>query len=240
MPQNVFVGDVAKYYDATSDPQFSPEALDPIVDFLTDLARREKVLEFAIGTGRVALPLRARGVEVHGIEISEDMAAELHAKRDGAGIPVTIGDMATTRLDERFALVYLVYNTISNLLTQAEQVACFRNAAAHLDPGGCFVIELEIPQLRRMPPGQSACPFSVTDAHLGFDTYELDPIGDFRITTAAYHEVGRRVAALGRRLVILQEGGYHVPTLGQNARTWLRGAEGRPYDPAPAPARSRG
>jgi len=187
MPQNVFVGDVAKHYDATSDPQFSPKALDPIVDFLADLAGGQKALEFAIGTGRVALPLCARGVEVHGIEISEDMAAELHAKRDGAGVPVTIGDMATTRLDERFALVYLVYNTISNLLTQAEQVACFRNAAAHLDPGGCFVIELEIPQLRRMPPGQSARPFSVTDAHLGFDTYEF---AEQRLTSHHYWFAG--------------------------------------------------
>jgi SAM-dependent methyltransferase len=173
MPQNVFVGDVARYYDATSELEFSPAVLDPTVDFLANLAQGGKALEFAIGTGRVALALQARGVEVHGIEISADMAAELRAKPDGATVPVTIGDMATTRLDESFALVYLVFNTISNLLTQAEQVACFRNAAAHLERGGCFVIELQVPQLRRMPPGESAYPFSLTDQHLGFDTYDF-------------------------------------------------------------------
>src|SRR3954469_18528027 len=105
MPQNAFVGDVAKYYDATSDPQFAPAVLEPTVDFLAHLAGGGKALEFAIGTGRVALPLRARGVDVHGIEISEDMAAELRAKPNGSGVPVTVGDMATTRLDESFALV---------------------------------------------------------------------------------------------------------------------------------------
>jgi hypothetical protein len=143
------------------------------VDFLADVAGAGRALEFAIGTGRVALPLRARGVEVQGIEISEDMVAELRAKPGGADVPVAIGDMASTRVDGSFTLVYLVYNTISNLLTQQEQVACFRNAAAHLDSGGCFVIELEVPQLRRMPPGESAYPFSVTTEHLGFDTYDF-------------------------------------------------------------------
>ena len=189
MPQNVFVGDVAKYYDVTSEEHFAPAMLDPTVDFLTDIADGGRALEFAIGTGRVALPLRARGVEVHGVDISEDMAAELHAKPGGADIRVTIGDMATTRLSESFALVYLVFNTISNLLTQAEQVACFRNAAAHLDPGGCFVVELQLPQLRRMPPGESAYPFSLTDAHLGFDTYDF---GEQRLTSHHYWFAGDR------------------------------------------------
>ncbi|MDP9335337.1 MAG: class I SAM-dependent methyltransferase [Actinomycetota bacterium] len=187
MPQNVFIGDVANYYDATSELYFAPAVLEPTVDFLSDLAGSGKALEFAIGTGRVALPLRARGVDVHGIEIAEDMAAQLRAKPGGAGVPVTIGDMASTRLDESFALVYLVFNTISNLLTQAEQVACFRNAAAHLDPAGCFVVELQIPQLRRMPPGESVYPFSVTDEHLGFDTYDF---AEQRLTSHHYWLAG--------------------------------------------------
>jgi Methyltransferase domain len=173
MPQNVFVGDVANYYDATTLLHSAPAILEPTVDFLAGLAGSGRALELAIGTGRVALPLRARGVEVHGIEISEDMVAQLRAKPGSAGIPVTIGDMASTRVDASFALVYLVFNTISNLLTQAEQVACFRNAAAHLDRGGCFVVELGVPQLRRMPPGESAHPFDVSGEHLGFDTYDF-------------------------------------------------------------------
>jgi SAM-dependent methyltransferase len=189
MPQNVFVGDVARFYDATSDSESAPAVLGPTVDFLAPLADGGRALEFAIGTGRVALPLRARGIDVHGIEISADMTAELHAKHDGASVPVTIGDMATTRLDDSYALVYLVYNTISNLLTQAEQVACFRNAAAHLDSGGCFVVELEVPQLRRMPPGEAACPFSLTDEHLGFDTYDF---AEQRLTSHHYWFDGDR------------------------------------------------
>jgi hypothetical protein len=183
MAQNAFVGDVARNYDATAEQHFAPEVLGPTVEFLADLAGGGKALEFAIGTGRVALPLRARGVDVHGIEISEEMAAQLRAKPGGAGVPVTIGDMASTRLDESFALVYLVFNTISNLLTQAEQVACFRSAAAHLDRAGCFVVELQIPQLRRMPPGESTYRFSVTDEHLGFDTYEF---AEQRLTSHHY------------------------------------------------------
>ena len=189
MPQNVFVGDVARYYDATSEQDFAPAVLEPTVDFLVDLAGTGKALELAIGTGRVALPLRARGVDVHGIEISEDMTAQLRAKPGGASVPVTIGDMASTRLDETFALVYLVFNTISNLLTQAEQVAWFRNAAAHLDPGGCFVDELESPQLRRMPPGEFVYPFSVTDEHLGFDSYDF---AEQRLTSRHYWLAGDR------------------------------------------------
>ncbi len=130
-------------------------------------------LELAVGTGRVAVPLSARGVRVTGIELSEPMAAQLRSKVDAATLPVTIGDMATTRVDGQFALVYLVFNTIGNLRTQQEQVACFRNAAAHLAPGGRFVIELWVPQIRRFPPGQAGVPFDISDRHLGFDTYDL-------------------------------------------------------------------
>ncbi|MGO9875852.1 MAG: class I SAM-dependent DNA methyltransferase [Acidimicrobiia bacterium] len=190
MPQNVFVGEVARYYDANSAPQYEPAVLDPTVEFLAGLTGRGKALEFAIGTGRVALALRARGTEVHGIEISQDMVTELRAKPGGEHVPVVIGDMTSTRLDESFALVYLAFNTISNLLTQAEQVACFRNAAAHLEPGGCFVVELGIPQLRRIPPGESAHPFEISDEHLGFDTYDF---AEQRMTSHHYWLEGNRV-----------------------------------------------
>lgn len=173
MPQNVFVGDVAKYYDATSELQFSVPVLRPAVEFLAEIAGQGRALEFAIGTGRVALPLKDRGIEVHGIEISEDMVGELRAKPSGADVHVTVGDMATTRVPGSFRLVYLVCNTIGNLLTQAEQVACFRNAAAHLELGGCFVIELGVPQLRRLSSGETAHPFELTEHHLGFDSYDL-------------------------------------------------------------------
>src|SRR5262249_20191565 len=147
MPQNVFVGDIAQNYDTPSDWYFAPEVVAETAEFLAELAAGGRALEFAIGTGRIAPPLRDPGVDVHGIDISEDMVAVLRSKPGGTDIPVTMGDMASLKLDETFALVYLVYNTISNLLTQAEQVACFRNAAAHLDPGGCFVVELQVPQL---------------------------------------------------------------------------------------------
>jgi SAM-dependent methyltransferase len=173
MPQNVFVGRVARSYDANSAAMNDPGVIGPTVAFLAGLAGDGAALEFAIGTGRVALGLHERGIEVHGIEISQDMVAVLRNKPGGDSIPVTIGDMATTRLERTFQLVYLVYNTIGNLLTQAEQVACFRNAAAHLAPGGSFVIEVGVPTLRNLPPGQHAYPFDVSEHHLGFDTYDF-------------------------------------------------------------------
>ena len=173
MAQNVFVGRIAEFYDATSQAMRDPAVLEPTVTFLAELAGDGAALELAIGTGRVALPLRERGVEVQGIEISQDMVDELRAKPGGDAIPVTIGDMATTRVTRTFRLVYLVYNTIGNLLSQSEQVACFGNAAAHLEPGGCFVIEVGVPNLRSVPPGQHAYPFDVSDHHLGVDTYDF-------------------------------------------------------------------
>ena len=163
----------ADTYDNPDDPMFSPEVLGPTVGFLADLAGDGPVLELAIGTGRVAVPLRERGVEVHGIELSEPMVKRLRTKASVDQIPVTIGDMSTVRAPGEFTLVYLVYNTISNLLTQEAQVDCFRNAAAHLVPGGHFVVELGVPAPRRLPPGQDAVPFSLTEEHLGFDTYDL-------------------------------------------------------------------
>jgi len=169
--KDYFGEEVAAVYDG--GPMFSPEVLDPTVDFLAALAVDGAALEFGIGTGRVAIPLSRRGVRVHGIDLSSAMIAELRAKPDVDQIGTTIGDFATVRTAGTFSLVYLVFNTICNLTTQDEQVACFRNAAAHLEPGGLFVIEVEIPQLQRLPPGETVRPFDVSDDHLGFDEYDL-------------------------------------------------------------------
>lgn len=171
MPENRFVGDVARTYDQGVAGMFAPEVIDPTIERLVELAEGGPALEFAIGTGRVAIPLAARGVEVTGIELSADMLAELRAKPDAASITAIEGDMATTRVTDRFSLVYLVFNTISNLTTQDEQVACFENAARHLRSGGRFVIENGVPDLRRLPPGNAAVPFAVSDDYFGIDDY---------------------------------------------------------------------
>jgi SAM-dependent methyltransferase len=163
----------AARYDADVASMFEPAVLDPVVAFLARLAGDGPALELAIGTGRVAVPLTARGVPVSGIELSAPMVAQLRGKVDESTVPVVVGDMATTRVPGDFALVYLVFNTIGNLRTQAEQVACFRNAAAHLRPGGRFVVEVGVPPLRRLPPGSVAVPFDVGEEHLGFDTFDL-------------------------------------------------------------------
>jgi SAM-dependent methyltransferase len=163
----------ARRYDETSAEKFAPGVLGPTVDFLADLAGSGPALELAIGTGRVGVPLAARGVPVTGIELSAPMVAELRRKVDDTALPVVIGDMATTTVTGEFSLVYLVWNSISNLRTQEEQVECFRNAARHLGRGGRFVIELWVPPLRRLPQGQTAVPMTVGDGHLVFDTYDL-------------------------------------------------------------------
>ncbi|MEU7029109.1 class I SAM-dependent methyltransferase [Streptomyces sp. SBR177] len=163
----------ADRYDTEEAEAFSTAVLGPTLDFLTELAGDGRALEFAIGTGRVGVALRERGVPVAGIELSEHMAAVLRRKIDEDTLPVVIGDMATTVVPGGFTLVYLVYNTITNLLTQDEQVECFRNAARHLEPGGRFVIELGVPPLRLLPPGQIAVPFDVSEQHSGFDTFDL-------------------------------------------------------------------
>jgi SAM-dependent methyltransferase len=163
--------DTAARYDETSAFMFEPQLLDPAVDVLAGLAGRGAALELAIGTGRVAIPLVDRGVPVTGIELSQPMVDELHRKRPD--IPVVVGDMATSTVPGTFTLAYLVWNSIGNLRTQAEQVACFRNAARHLVPGGRFVVEVGIPALRRLPPGQLAVPFHVGASHAGFDTYDV-------------------------------------------------------------------
>ena len=163
----------AERYDEDSADMFEPAVLDPAVDFLADLAGEGGALELGIGTGRIALPLSQRGVRVHGIELSPAMAARLEAKPGASDIGVTIGDFATTRAGRTFSLAYLVYNTITNLTTQEDQVACFRNVAAQLEPGGCFVIEVFIPELQRLPPGETVRAFTVTPTWLGFDEYDI-------------------------------------------------------------------
>jgi SAM-dependent methyltransferase len=164
---------VAAMYDETSDKMFDPAVVDPTVDFLAELAGDGRALELGIGTGRIALPLAARGVEVHGIELSRAMAARLRAKPGGEGIRVTIGDVATAKVDGTFRLAYLVFNTIMNLTTQAAQVACFRNVAAHLEPGGRFVIEVGVPDLQRLPPGERFVVFDGSETHWGIDEYDV-------------------------------------------------------------------
>jgi SAM-dependent methyltransferase len=164
---------VAARYDKSEAEMFDSEVVDPAVDFLAELAGDGSALELGIGTGRIALPLTQRGVPVHGIDLSNAMVAQLHAKPGGERIPVTIGDFATTRVDETFSLAYLVFNTIMNLTTQSEQVACFRNVAAHLEPGGCFVIEVGVPQLQRLPPGEKIRAFNLSERHSGIDEFNV-------------------------------------------------------------------
>jgi SAM-dependent methyltransferase len=165
--------ETARLYDTPGVGMFAPEVLGPTVDRLVELADGGSAVEFAVGTGRVAVPLAARGVPVTGIELSRPMVDQLRAKVDEAAVPVVVGDMATTRAPGDHALVYLVFNTISNLLTQAEQVRCFRNAARHLRPGGRFVVELGVPDLRVLPPGQRGVVFGVEPGYLGIDTYDV-------------------------------------------------------------------
>jgi SAM-dependent methyltransferase len=172
-PDGHFGQRVAAHYDESTPEMFEAAAIDPVVDLLAGLAGGGRALELGIGTGRIALPLAARGVEVHGIELSQAMVARLRAKPGGDRIPVTIGDFSTTHVDGVFSLAYLVFNTINNLTTQAAQVACFRTVAAHLASGGCFVIEVGVPDLRRLPPGERYVTFDVSDRHWGIDEYDV-------------------------------------------------------------------
>jgi SAM-dependent methyltransferase len=168
--------EIADVYDETYAAMFEPSVLGPMADVLAELAGGGTALEFAIGTGRVALPLSARGIPVRGIELSPAMAERLSAKPGADDIPVTIGDMTTTRVPGTFTLVYLVANTIMNVTTQDEQLAVFANAAAHLAPGGCFVVSVIVPQLRRVPPGEVAHVFTLEPDHVGIETFD-DPVG---------------------------------------------------------------
>jgi SAM-dependent methyltransferase len=174
MDEDGYFGEhVAATYDESSDTMFDPAVVEVAVDFLAELAGDGRALELGIGTGRIALPLAARGVEVHGIELSRAMTERLRAKPGGERIGVTIGDFATAKVEGSFRLAYLVYNTIENLTTQAAQVACFRNVAAHLEPGGCFVIEVAVPDLQRLPPGERYVVFDASETHWGIDEYDV-------------------------------------------------------------------
>jgi SAM-dependent methyltransferase len=173
MPEDYFGERVAARYDESSADLFEPAVVDPVVEFLAGLAGRGAALELGIGTGRIALPLARRGIRVYGIDSSEAMVARLRAKPGAEQIGVTIGDFATTAVEGRFSVAYLVFNTIMNLTSQEEQAACFQNVAAHLAPGGCFVIEVMVPALQRLPPGESVRAFTLTATRLGFDEYDV-------------------------------------------------------------------
>jgi SAM-dependent methyltransferase len=203
VPENRFVGEIATTYDQPGTGMFADDVLKATVDCLVELAGEGAAMEFAIGTGRVAVPLAARGVQVAGIELSADMLAVLWSKPEASDIAAVEGDMAVTCVDGEFSLVYLVFNTISNLTSQDEQVACFENAAHHLRPGGRFVIENGVPGLRQLPPGNPGVPFAVTDDYIGIDDYidrthkqisrsrhfYRNPDGNFREFTAPFRYV---------------------------------------------------
>ena len=172
MSSIVWGAEIAEAYDATYDAETDPAVLDPMVGLLAELAGGGPVLEFAAGTGRVALPLSARGLSVAGIELSPHMAERLRAKPGAGAVPVTVGDMTSTRVRGAFTLVYLVANTIMNVTTQDEQLAVFANAAAHLDPGGRFVVEVIVPNLRRVPRGERGHIFTLEPDHMGIETFD--------------------------------------------------------------------
>jgi SAM-dependent methyltransferase len=170
---NYFDERIAKGYDTKWAALAEPAVVDPAVSFLADLAGEGAALELGVGTGRIALPLSQRGVRVYGIELSPAMVTQMQKKPGSDQIGVTIGDFATTKVDGTFKIAYLVRNTIMNLTTQDEQVECFRNVASHLGPGGYFVIEVMIPELQRLPPGETIRPFDLTPRHLGFEEYDV-------------------------------------------------------------------
>jgi SAM-dependent methyltransferase len=167
MPENYFGGETAARYDESTGPYFDPAVIATTVDFLVPLASGG-ALEFAIGTGRIALPLAQRGVRVAGIDLSADMVAQLRKKPSGDEILAAIGDYATTKVEGTFSLVYLVFNSINNQTTQEAQVASFENAAAHLEPGGRFVVEVGVPNTRRLEV------FDLSDTHVGVDELDFD------------------------------------------------------------------
>jgi SAM-dependent methyltransferase len=169
---NYFDEPVAADYDKNSAGMFRPDVVEPAVSLIASLAGDGQALEFGVGTGRIALPLAARGVPVHGIDLSPAMIDRLREKPGADAVGTTVGDFATTRVPGEFRVAYLVYNTISNLTSQDAQVACFENAAAHLVPGGCFLVEVGVPDLRRLPPGQNVRPWRVSDGSWAYDVYD--------------------------------------------------------------------
>ena len=171
MPENRFVGEIAATYDQPGKGMFNEVVLNATVECLVELAEGGAALEFAIGTGRIAVPLAAQGVSVTGIELSADMLTLMRSKPGASNIAAVEGDMAVTLVEGDFSLVYLVFNTITNLTSQDEQVACFENAARHLRPGGRFVIENGVPALRQLPPSSLGVPFALTDDYIGIDDF---------------------------------------------------------------------
>ncbi len=164
-----FDAEVAATYDAVhrgEDPQ-------AIVACLHDLAAGGAALEYAIGTGRVALPLQAAGTPVAGIEMSQAMVDELRRKETEPPMDVVIGDMTKARVAGEFSLVFLVFNTIDNLTSQDAQIACFQNAYDHLKPGGCFVVETLVPPIQRLPHGATLLANDLTDTHWGVDEFDV-------------------------------------------------------------------
>jgi len=242
MPEDYFGEDVAARYDELLPDMFDPAVVGPAVDLIAELAADGAALELGIGTGRIALPLAERGVAVHGIDLSEAMVAQLRAKPGGDRIPVTIGDFATTKVDGTFTVAYLVFNTINNLTTQDEQVACFQNVSDHLATGGRFVIEVGVPNLQRLPPGETIRAFDISATHLGFDEYDVatqglishhyNAIGDtfellsmpFRYVWPAELDLMARLA--GMRLQDRWSGWRHEPFTSESRKhvsVWLKG-----------------
>ncbi|HEY1831445.1 MAG TPA: class I SAM-dependent methyltransferase [Acidimicrobiales bacterium] len=174
MANNYFDARIATTMRQKWPELFEPDMIDPVVGLLAELADGGSALELGVGTGRIALPLSKRGVPVHGIDLSPDMVAEMRTQPGADDVTVTVGDFATTEIEGKFRLAYLVRNTITNLTTQEAQVACFRNVARHLEPGGLFLIECYIPALRFLPPGQTIRPFTTTSTHLGFEEYQFE------------------------------------------------------------------
>jgi SAM-dependent methyltransferase len=197
MSSEVWGKDVASAYDATSAVMFDPSVLGPTVDRLVELARGGNVLEFAVGTGRVALEMSARGLSVSGVELSPEMAGQMRNKPGAAKIPIAVGDMRNTRMDGTFALVYLVWNSIMNVTTQDGQVEVFENAAAHLDVGGYFVVEVSVPKQDRSQPGVLGTVFAMADDHVGIDTFD-DPVEQILISHHWYESDGHLHRHSGR------------------------------------------
>ncbi len=173
MTENYFEEWVAKHYSVLWEHLFDPEVVNPAVSFLAGLAGGGSALELGIGTGRLAIPLSSRSVRVHGIELSRAMVEELREQPGAGDIKVTIGDFTTARVAGTFTVAYLVRNTIMNLTTQDAQIDCFRNVADHLEPGGCFAVEVVVPPWQRLQPGETVVPFDIGPTHLGFDEIEV-------------------------------------------------------------------
>lgn len=207
---------------------FDPSVVQPAVDFLARLAGRGAALELGVGTARIALPLSERGVPVHGIELSAAMIARLRAKPGAQRISVTQGDFARATVPRTFTLAYVVFNTIMNLTTQDEQVVCFRTAAEHLEPGGCFVVEVNVPDLQRLPRGDNIRPFMVTPESLGFDEYD---VASQRLVSHHYRVVDGRLDAVSTpfRYVWPSELDLMARLAGMTRRERWSGWRGEPF-----------